>query len=209
MPQAIVVDSNEPDSCRLLLKKHGILYTVKKLETADYVIGSVGMERKTVEDFYSSMVGGRLFKSNGQCERLKNEFGIPIIVIIGSMNRLLVKHAKKSGWIISSIRKIITEYGISVVNLPTEDDFARFLLSVSRHINDVGVVSPQYSERAPALNVTARILMQIPGVGQKRATDIASKYTINDLCNLTDPSVRGVGSKTWKKIFSALEEGKV
>jgi len=205
--RAILVDSNEPELVRDLLKSHGILFTVQKLETADYVFGNVGIERKTVDDFWASMTGKRLFGESGQCKRLGDNFEIPIIALIGSIGRLYVKNP---GWIASTMRKIMLSYQIPVCPFATEDDFVRFLVSMVHHPDEIGTFEPVYRKQKGEMNITAKMLMQIPGVGVKRATDIAEKYTFEDIFTAVEfpldvqLKVEGVGKKTWETIFDAL-----
>ncbi|MHC1591751.1 MAG: ERCC4 domain-containing protein [Candidatus Helarchaeales archaeon] len=207
----LLVDSNEPESIRKILRKYEVLFTVKKLETADYAFGPVGIERKEIMDFYSSLIDGRLFRPGGQCERLKEEFEIPIIAIIGSLSRLYKKHYKKLGWIISSMRKIVLSHGISIISFPTDDEFARFLLSMVRHPDEINSSSPDFRIRTPDLSITARMLMQIPGIGPKKAKMIADEVgTIDDLLFLMSENreelkkIKGIGDKTWDVIWKAI-----
>ncbi|MHA1280235.1 MAG: ERCC4 domain-containing protein [Candidatus Helarchaeota archaeon] len=210
----LLVDSNEPDSISTLLRRYDVPFLVKKLKTADYSFGPVGIERKEIMDFYSSLVDGRLFGPDGQCKRLKENFEVPIVAIIGSLSRMYKKHYKKLGWMISSMRKIVLSYGITLVSFPTDDEFVRFLLSMVRHSDEICSFVPDYRIKTPNMSTTAKILMQVPGVGPKKAMLIAKHFgSINELLFCLSryeeklEKIKGIGHKTWDAIWKAFDGG--
>lgn len=81
----IVVDERErksgiPD----LLKAVGVNLEVKTLPIGDYIVApETIVERKSVSDLISSIFDGRLFD---QCDRLKENFAHPIILVEGDVN---------------------------------------------------------------------------------------------------------------------------
>ena len=59
---------------------------IRKLPTADYIIGSdIGIERKTIPDFISSLANRRLFN---QCDRLMNTYRYPVLLVEGEISQL-------------------------------------------------------------------------------------------------------------------------
>jgi len=64
----LVVDSNEPEDIPERLRELGVEIEVRKIAPGDYVLGPVGIERKTLYDFFNSMVRKRLFE---QVQRLR------------------------------------------------------------------------------------------------------------------------------------------
>src|SRR5689334_18011559 len=55
-PAVIVVDANEPLDMLDLLRERGAAVERRRLAPADYVVGPVGVERKSVGDYHSSMI---------------------------------------------------------------------------------------------------------------------------------------------------------
>ena len=83
----IVADEREkrsgiPD----LLKGIGINLEIKTLPVGDYIVApETIVERKSISDLVSSIFDGRLFD---QCNKLKEHFQFPIILIEGDMDKI-------------------------------------------------------------------------------------------------------------------------
>ena len=83
----IVVDEREKKSgIPDLLKSIGINVEMKMLPIGDYIVApETIVERKSIQDLISSVFDGRLFD---QCDRLKNNFEFPIILVEGNINAI-------------------------------------------------------------------------------------------------------------------------
>jgi len=57
----LVVDSNEPEDIPDRLRELGVDVEIQKIAPGDYVLGPIGIERKTLTDFFNSLVRKRLF----------------------------------------------------------------------------------------------------------------------------------------------------
>ena len=80
----IIIDERERKSgIPKLLQKIGINVEVKTLPIGDYIVShETVVERKSISDFISSIFDGRLFD---QCNRLKEHFQFPIILLEGNV----------------------------------------------------------------------------------------------------------------------------
>jgi len=59
----IIIDYREKNSLvPANLKKQGIDIEFKELKVADYIVKNIVIERKTISDFISSMLNGRMVK---------------------------------------------------------------------------------------------------------------------------------------------------
>src|SRR3989442_9162291 len=74
----LVVDSNEPRDIPERLRELGVDIEVQKIAPGDYVLGPVGIERKTLSDFFNSMVRKRLFE---QVRRLRDAYPQPLVIL--------------------------------------------------------------------------------------------------------------------------------
>ena len=84
MKPTIYVDKREK-SVPGFLKKEAIL-AFSQLDIADYVLSeNVGVERKTADDFLTSLMDGRLFD---QMSRLKEAYTRPLLILEGDPNYL-------------------------------------------------------------------------------------------------------------------------
>src|SRR5438876_3621180 len=78
----LVVDSNEPEDIPERLRELGVEMEVRKIAPGDYVLGAVGIERKTLYDFFNSMVRKRLFE---QVQRLRDAYPQPLVILEGDL----------------------------------------------------------------------------------------------------------------------------
>lgn len=206
MQSLLLVDVNEPKHIREILKQHGIPFIVKDLETADYIYKNVGIERKLGDDFYVSLVDRRLLGENGQCARMVREFEIPAIAFIGSVARL---YHKNPNWVASSMREILLGYKIPVIPFDTDDTFARWLVSMVHHGNEIGRFTHEKPVKTKGeMSVPTKMLMQVPGVGPEKAKAIMEKYkAIINIVNLIEDEgidVEGIGQVLTQNIWDAL-----
>ena len=83
----IVIDERERKSgIPKLLQTIGVNVEVKTLPIGDYIVShETVVERKSIHDFMSSVFDGRLFD---QCNRLKDHFQFPIILLEGNVDEI-------------------------------------------------------------------------------------------------------------------------
>ena len=111
----IVIDEREKKSgIPGLLKGIGINLEIKTLPIGDYIVApETIVERKTISDLVSSVFDGRLFD---QCNRLKEHYKFPILLIEGNIDEIEDKVIRESlqGMILSrSGRKMFRKYSES------------------------------------------------------------------------------------------------
>ena len=83
----IVIDERERKSgIPKLLKAIGVNVELKTLPIGDYIVSpETVVERKSIHDLMSSIFDGRLFD---QCNRLKDHFQFPIILLEGDVDEI-------------------------------------------------------------------------------------------------------------------------
>ena len=103
----IIVDEREKKSgIPKLLSSIGVKTEIKTLPIGDYIVApETIVERKSIQDLISSVFDGRLFD---QCDRLKNNFEFPIILVEGNINAI-----EENRKISITMREEIREYGVS------------------------------------------------------------------------------------------------
>lgn len=106
-----VVDAREPATYKDAVKQLIPDTEIKMIVTGDYVVECegvrLGMERKTVSDFLSSLKSGRL---EAQCGRMREEFDIRILLLEGawSLNGSKVVYRNRdTGWHVASMQMAI------------------------------------------------------------------------------------------------------
>lgn len=109
-----------------ILKNLGCKVEAKNLEIGDYLTeGNVCIERKTFQDFVSSIVDGRLFN---QIRELKEKYEKSIIVIEGNDYYANVSINAVYG----AIASVAIDYAIPLVFLRNQAEVARFLFILAK-----------------------------------------------------------------------------
>lgn len=200
---SIVVDAREFNSNVVKeLSRMDVVVVPRQLETGDYVLSDrVGVERKEVNDFLSSMIDGRLFQ---QLKNLKNSYLRPVLVLEGEGLFTIRKISQNA--IFGALACIVADYGIPIIQTKDEKETASLMFSIARREfgegRTVGVRgekgSMSLSERQQFIieglpNISgvlaqrllshfgsikgvadagAEELMEVKGVGKKKAEDI-------------------------------------
>ncbi len=81
-PLTLFVDIHEPEEIQAHIEKAGVPVERKTLAPGDYIVGEVGVERKTIQDFFSSIVNKRLWE---QVSRLRETYPRPLVVVEGDL----------------------------------------------------------------------------------------------------------------------------
>ncbi len=127
----LLIDDREPlKFAELVAENCTIPIEFRRLKTGDYVIDDVGIERKTIRDFASSLTSKKKRLWN-QFDRMKSTFKFPYMVISGNILDLethVTPHA-----IIGAIAYCAT-HGITVIKVDTDQDLAYLILKLfERH----------------------------------------------------------------------------
>jgi len=111
------------------LEKLGIDITLETLEVGDYVVSDrVGIERKTVEDFLSTLMDGRdLF---GQISDLRRTFDRPVLIIEGEgLYTTRQIHANSIRGMLSSIA---IDFGVPIIFSRDEEETAALIAIMAK-----------------------------------------------------------------------------
>ena len=143
----LTVDDREPiEFLELVAKNCTIPLDIKRLKTCDYICEDVGIERKTIDDFISSMVSSkkRLWK---QCERMHKQFRFPYLIISGHFSD---RHSAVSMHsILGSLAFIATprtsgntviQPGITVITVETPQELAYLVLKIMQRHHKIEVL---------------------------------------------------------------------
>jgi len=205
---SITVDYRESRSpiARILSKKE-ININSAQLDVGDYILSSrIGVERKQVDDFLSSLLQGKLFM---QMRKLRNAYSRPLLIVEGE--GLFTKRNINHNALFGSFVSIIVDFGIPIITTSNANETADFLYitakreqkqygksvairgekwSMSQHERQQFIIEglPQVS------SVLAQRLLQ--HFGCIRALATASE---SELCE-----VKGIGKNIAKEIYKIL-----
>ncbi len=177
----------------------------KELKVADYIIKGIAIERKTVNDFTSSMKNGHLIN---QLEELK-QYENKLLIIEGIDEQELYNEDNHPGMNPNSIRgfllSILLKHKIPVIYTKNSEDTAKFIQVISRK-----------KERETPLNITKKslnkkeqmqfIIEGFPGIGPTTAKKLLKEFkTIQNIINAPQEELKKVIGKK-ADIFKIVED---
>jgi len=204
----IITDSREGKcSVKDYLESLGAIVKVLPLKVGDFICSErVCVERKTGDDFISSIVDGRLFR---QAEELKDNFAKPIILIEGDY----YKGGMNENAIKSALASLILNYEIPVIMTKDEEETARTIFWLAKREQimsnvEVGIKGKKKPKRLKDLQ--EHVISGLPGVSVVLSKRILRKFkTIKDFANAKEKElieVDGVGKVLAKRLHELLNK---
>lgn len=204
----IIIDNRERNEELIeSIRAHGIDIEIKSVHVGDYVISDrVCIERKTISDFESSIINGRLFD---QIKRLKEHYELPILILEGDSDYFRLKNNVING----AIAALFIDYGVEVIYTYDEQNTAAIIASMAKH-------EQNSEEREPTLKGGARaytreqfqeyVIGNLPGIGPKLAKSLLSHFkSIKNIANASIDElvkVEKIGKKKAQLIHSTINE---
>jgi len=194
----LYVDVHEPEEIvEMLRKEKGIYVEVKSLQVSDYCFSNVGIERKTLHDFYNSIVHGdkHIWK---QIFNLKHAFERPMLIIerwddsfLSSPNmERCVRGAMASIFLMGVSILVIPGRGQNA--RPFVDQIAYLFFSSDKKALSMRPVPEKGKERKKK-EVISDVLCMIPGIGRKQADLIRDHVnSIEDICKMPDEELKKI-----------------
>ena len=204
---AKVIIDNRERNIELIgaMEAKGLDIEVKMIHVGDYVISDrVCIERKTISDFESSIINGRLFD---QIKRLKENYEFPILVLEGDPDYFRLKNEVING----VIAALYIDYGIAVIHTYNVSNTAEIIKRIAHHEQD-------NTTREPSLKGGARaytkeqfqefVIGNLPGVGSKLAKALLKHFkSIRNIANANQEElmkVDKIGKKKAEMIHNTL-----
>ncbi len=122
--QAIIIDNRERNSLVASeLMRLGFEIEFRQLQVADYLIGSAAIERKTINDFKSSIINKRLFSQLAELKQYPNHFLIIECLDNEDIYQGIMHENAFRGFILS----IINDFKVPIIFTKSEKDTAKYL----------------------------------------------------------------------------------
>ena len=204
----IVVDHREYRSqvARNLVVKGGFVEP-QQLDVGDYILSSrIGVERKSVDDFLSSLIDGKLFL---QISRLRDSYSRPVLILEGE--GLLTKRNINQNAIFGSFVSIVVDFGIPILTTKDSVETADLLYVMAKREQREDKKSVAIRGEKTSMSTKERqqfVIEGFPNVssviakrlldhfGSIRAISIASERELQE--------VNGVGKHIASSIFALL-----
>ena len=172
----IIVDYREKNSLvASYLINLGFDVEFKELKIGDYVVKDTIIERKTISDFISSMINGRLLKQLEELKQFENK-----LLIIEGISKQEIYTDENSGVNANAIRgfllSILLKHKIPIIFTKDSEDTAKFIDVLSRKkAKDV-----KLNAGKKILNKKEQmqfIIEGFPGIGPKSSKELLKKFS--------------------------------
>jgi len=217
----VLVDSKEPKNYVDKLRNEGLPVEVRDILFCDYIVTvnnySIGIERKTAEDFVASIIDGRIFN---QAYMLSTMFPVSYIIVEGFISEALSYTAFSRRAYIGALVSLALKTSphgqrgrISIINVELDVDTVLFIKYLHKKLEE-GDFERLPRVRLPKKSIIDRkgvmiaMLQVIPGVGEERAKKIAGAYnSVAELLTTTPDKlamIDGISYNLAKKILYYL-----
>ena len=190
----------------LLAGNDGVSLHVSTLPAGDYVInGTIGVERKSAEDFVQSIIANRLFD---QIARLKRSVSRPLLIVEG--NPYNTTHEIQGCAIRGAVLSVLVCWQVPVMFSKSKEDTVALLLMAARQdLNAFSQVAAHKNYRPKRLVRRQLFFLQgIPDVGPVLATRLLKKFcNLKAVITATEKElkqVEGIGKNGAKKIVEFM-----
>src|SRR3989344_1593587 len=197
----VIVDYREKNS---LVASHlvsqGINVKFQQLHVADYLLGNIAIERKSISDLKSSIINKRIIS---QLKELK-QYPKPLLLIEGISHEDLYEGIINENALRGFLLSVALEYQVPIIFTQSEEDSARYIaILAQKKENQVPAL------RASKITLTEEqrlqyILEGFPRIGPKTAKKLLKKFkTIKNIANASKEELREILGKN-EEIFSYL-----
>lgn len=193
----IIVDYREKNSLIISeLTELGIDTEVRELKVADYIVRGTAIERKTVQDFISSMISRRLLS---QLENMQ-QYESRLLIIEGiDEQELYTDSEERIGMHPNSVRgfllSILLKHKTPIIFTKNYADTARFLAVLSKKKGSETPLNPGRR----TLNKKEQmqfILEGFPGIGPKTARKLLKKFgTLKNILQASEEDLKEILGK--------------
>jgi ERCC4-type nuclease len=214
VPLVVMYDYREESSeVPMMLKKLGLPTRPADLP-CDYVIGGVGIERKTIEDYLQSKLTGHLDK---QLYLLSRNFELSYLFVEGYVSEALIRmklnrHMYLSSLIGSSLKRAPDgkQGQIITVNVETKYDTALAIKFLHDKLAEGKLTRlPKIETYKPKeIDLAVYILSAFPGIGEARAKALLERFgTLRSVFSSRDWTVvKGIGRRLNDEIQNLLDK---
>ncbi|MCX6750222.1 MAG: hypothetical protein NTZ83_02090 [Candidatus Pacearchaeota archaeon] len=173
--EKIIVDYREKNSLvASYLIKQGFYVEFKELKIGDYIVKDIVIERKTIQDFISSMINHRLINQIEELKQYENK-----LLIIEGISEQELYNEDNSGINANAIRgfllSILLKHKIPIVFSKNSEDTAKFINVLSKKKEK----EINLNAKKKTLNKKEQlqfIIESFPGVGPKKAKKLLKKF---------------------------------
>ncbi|MGC8687824.1 MAG: ERCC4 domain-containing protein [Candidatus Micrarchaeia archaeon] len=201
----LIIDNRERNINILkILEQTEASIEFQNLPVGDYILSDrICIERKTIRDFETSIIDGRLFD---QINRIKDYYESPILLIEGEEEYKLNRNV-----IEGTLIAIYTDYNIPIIFSKNPEDTSRILYMIAKReqINKKREPSQKGKNRMYTNeDFQISIIGNLPGIGTKLAKQLLEHFgNIKNIANANIEDltkVEKIGKKKANHIFNII-----
>src|SRR2546421_5659221 len=169
----LIVDANEPEDIPDRLRELGVAIQVQKIAPGDYVLGPVGIERKTLYDFFNSMVRKRLFE---QVQRLRDAYPQPLVILEGDLAEISAYKSPQA--ILGALLVLETTERVPVLTTADKTQTA-LLLSIlwKRQEKSAAEYGLRHKPKGMSLEQRQRFVVEgLPSIGETLSRGLLERF---------------------------------
>lgn len=207
MIEITIDDRERNDRLITALQQAGSKVLIKRLETGDYLVDNLVIERKSFQDFCISITDGRLFR---QATRLTGIPEQPLIILEGVLDdwqKMNVTSEAIQGALIT----IILIFRIPLLYSPSPEETAKIILFAASQLKRSSYLNNTYprhngkNKASKKQKIQSHVLQGFPGIGPKRAKELLNKFeTLSAIFNASHhqlANVAGMGKSRIKNLI--------
>lgn len=185
-------------------------FDIKPLETGDFIVGDCIFERKTPEDFASSVQKGRLRE---QVDRLAAHEKRAWVLVEGNMEDYdNLEHSEMPSKSLRGMDASIEgRHGISVKYCSNPENLADIAIRIARKaVEEPSQIHVSDSNTVKEVPFIVKFFMNFDGIGLETAENLANEFpSVSEVTEATAEELQyadGVGPKTAETIIDTLQE---
>lgn len=197
----IIIDNRERNSkIPSILEKRGFDIRYEQLEVGDYLVGETIIERKTVQDFHSSIINKRLIQQTSEILQHPKSF----LIIEGILDTDIYSGPLHENAIRGFILSLVTERRLPIIYSYSAKDTAKYLeLLANKKIKNSSLrpnkISFTNNERLQF------ILEGFPGIGPINARKLLEKFgSINNIFKATEMELTEIIGKKGAGLYHLI-----
>ncbi len=192
------------------LKKFNIDLRITRLPVADFQISeSIGIERKTVNDFVNSIIDGRIFN---QVKELCENFERPLIIIEGDFSELKNRNINIAS-VKGALITLTTQYRIPIIFTTDPLDTTVTILNIAKkeQLEEKKQIQIKLKKSRSSLKEIQRnIVASLPGINTTLADRLLNYFkTVRNVFNAGEmdlQKIEGIGKCKARKIVEVVNK---
>ena len=209
MSKILFIDNRERSGLETLIKRHAdkakIEWEVKQNLITDYAYGQIGIEAKTIQDYFQSLQSGHL---QSQLENLDDNYQRMILVIHGTIDKyvgLMRKRGNKTPYprieamFIGSLARFDVDFDLTIMHFDSSSAAARWIVKRCEKDGTIGSASTFRRMRR-----TTSEDLRIDGLRAMGCSEAIARKLLENFGSLME-----IGSASLKELMKLEGVGKI